>query len=166
MHGRAEYLFRRGEKNSVKEFKVSHGVRDELLTYSIAAGEYLIIQLSGIETGIGLYCSSHIGLPIRHGVGRCDGLPNGQANPTKSLAHLYATAALAGPRSGITSVRRKPIFRHHPSKSRPVKSNASPNSISILSDIMRPKALLRRSSSIRFSIAAKAPPLGRASYAA
>jgi hypothetical protein len=28
--------------------------QNQLLTYSIAAGEHLIIQLSGIETGIGL----------------------------------------------------------------------------------------------------------------
>src|SRR5262249_40003294 len=84
----------------------------------------------------------------------------------KATGHLYATAALAGPRSGITSVRRNPTFRHHPSKSRPVKSNASPNSISILSDVIRPKALLRRSSSIKVSITTKAPPFGRAPYAA
>jgi hypothetical protein len=37
---------------------VRHELLTELLTYLIATGEYLIIQLSGIETGIGLHAET------------------------------------------------------------------------------------------------------------
>jgi hypothetical protein len=60
---------------------------------------------------------------------------------------LYATAALEGPASGITSVRSNPTSLHQRVKSAPVKSNATPNSISMLSDIISPKAFSRRASS-------------------
>jgi len=46
-----------------------------------------------------------------------------------------------------------------------VKSNASPNSMSMLSDISKPNAFCRLSSSMMFSIATNAPPGGSASNA-
>jgi hypothetical protein len=52
--------------------------------------------------------------------------------------YLYAMAALDDPSSGIISNRVKPASRHHSVNSAPVKSNASPNSMSIVSDMKRP----------------------------
>src|SRR5262245_54967152 len=52
--------------------------------------------------------------------------------------YLYAIAALAGPARWITSHLRNPASLHHREKSAPVKSKASPNSISMLSDIISP----------------------------
>src|SRR5689334_5932456 len=77
--------------------------------------------------------------------------------------YLYATPALAGPPKGITSVLLNPTSRHHLKKSAAVKSNASPNSINILSDIINPNAFSRLASSIKFSITTNAPPGGKAS---
>ena len=66
-----------------------------------------------------------------------------------------------GRRGAATSTSRKPASLHQPRKSAPVKSKASPNSISMLSDIIRPKTFSRRASSIRFSTAMNAPPGGQ-----
>src|SRR5262249_55183349 len=80
-------------------------------------------------------------------------------------AYLYATAALDAPTRGTPAQRRRPASEHQPWKSAPVKSNASPNSISMLSEKSRPKRFSRRWSSIRCSTAMNAPPAGSASYA-
>jgi hypothetical protein len=66
--------------------------------------------------------------------------------------YLYAIPALVGPASGTTSTSLKPASLHHEAKSAPVKSNASPNSISMLSDMRRPNAFSRRASSMKFSM--------------
>src|SRR3954470_7245597 len=58
--------------------------------------------------------------------------------------------ALVGPASGRISTSLKPASLHHAAKSAPVKSNASPNSISMLSDMRRPNAFSRRASSVIF----------------
>src|SRR6266704_2640677 len=87
----------------------------------------------------------------------------GRRRSDRRRRYLYATAALAVDVSGITRVSRNPTCLHHTAKSAPVKSKASPNSISMLSDIMSPKAFSRRASSIRCSIATNAPPAGSAS---
>jgi hypothetical protein len=63
----------------------------------------------------------------------------------------------------MTSIVRNPASRHQPKKSAAVKSNASPNSISMFSDIISPNAFSRRALSIRFSTTMNAPPGGRAS---
>ncbi len=57
--------------------------------------------------------------------------------------YLYATAALAGPLSGITSVAKKTNLPTPAAEVAPVKSKASPNSISMLSDISSPKTFSR-----------------------
>jgi hypothetical protein len=54
-----------------------------------------------------------------------------------------------------------PASRHHPAKSLPVKSNASPNVSNMFSDIISPNTLSRRASSMRCSTTMNAPPKGR-----
>src|SRR5690349_3253911 len=91
-------------------------------------------------------------------------MPDQVRHDEKGMSQLYfqAIAALAAPASGRISQRLKPASRHQDVKSAPVKSKASPNSISMFSDIIRPNAFSRRASSMMFSIATKAPPSGRA----
>src|SRR5438093_1311934 len=101
-----------------------------------------------------------VGAEVKHGRGPSPVRPR---SPGLARAYLYATAALAVGVRGITRVSRNPTCVHQAAKSAPVKSKASPNSINMLSDIMSPKAFSRRASSMRCSIATKAPPAGSAS---
>lgn len=63
-------------------------------------------------------------------------------HPPQIGSHLKATAALDPLARGITSNDRNPAAVHHARKSAPEKSNASPNSMSMFSDIISPKVFL------------------------
>ena len=95
-------------------------------------------------------------------VGDVEPVPlEGRAHGSSSALVGDGGARRAGERHDLASL--KPTSRHQPAKSAPVKSKASPNSISMLSDIISPNAFSRRASSMRFSMTMNAPPSGSAS---
>lgn len=62
--------------------------------------------------------------------------------------YMWATAALAGPASGMISQRLNPASLRQSANCAPVKSKASPSSIGMSSDIRRPRAFCLRPSSM------------------